>query len=138
MIATRVIVLAVFLVSACSGICNADGVTGWYALAVDGTNYRINLKSGGEASLLIGERKIGDFHWTLNQSDQQSVEMQASGDVYATLRNLTVFASSTSGASAPTQGVIAMPSECSLGRVVRTLSVNSDRGLVFTRAAGSG
>jgi hypothetical protein len=133
-IVTRALLLAVLLISACSGTCNSDGVVGWYALAAGGTNYRINLKSGGDASLLIGGRKIGDFRWTLDESDEQRVELQASGDVYATLHNLTVFASS--GASAPTQGVIAMPSQCGPGRAVRTLSINSDRGLVFTRAAG--
>jgi hypothetical protein len=136
-IVPRAIVLVVCLVSGCSSTCSPGEVAGWYALTSGGTSYRINLKSDGEAALLIGGRSIGSFRWSLDQGDQQRLELQASGEVYTELRNLTAFAPSSVGAPEPAQGVLAMPAECNLGKTVRTLVINSERGLVFNRRTSS-
>lgn len=134
--AAHAIGLCVLLLSGCSQTCNPGSVVGSYGLVVGGTSYRIDLQSGGNGSLLVGDRNTGNFRWTLTQGDQQSVELDATGDVYAALRGLTTFAPSSTGIRAPTQGVISLPSECHFGRTLQTLLINSDRDLVFSRVRG--
>lgn len=121
----------------CSGPCTSAGVEGSYSLNAKGANYALELRAGGQGALSVAGKNVGDLRWSLSSaSDQQIVELDASGPVYAALTAIAPKKGGPVSAVVVSSGVIAPAPECTRGGRMAKLVLNFDEGIAFQRTGG--
>lgn len=121
----------------CSGPCTSAGVEGSYSLSAKGVSYALELRAGGTGALSASGKVVGDLRWALsNTSDQQIVELDASGPVYAALSGIAPKKDGSVSAVVVSSGVIAPAPECTRAGRMAKLVLDFDEGIAFKRTGG--
>jgi hypothetical protein len=108
MILIRASIISILLCSlyACTDVCTDAGIEGSYELTSRGVSYTLYLKSRGDGTLEKMGKTIGALHWKLaTASNQQILELDASGDVHAALLGIDDTAKRTTGTISVTGGI---------------------------------
>lgn len=123
------------VLAGCTGACTSAGVEGAYELSAKGVNYTLLLRAAGTGSLSISGKAIGDLRWALdNTPDQQTVELNAGGPVYAALSSIVPRHGGPPSPIVATSGTLGPAPECTRnGRMTKHV-LNFDAGIAFRRS----
>lgn len=118
----------------CTGACTSAGVEGSYSLSANGVSYALELRVGGRGTLSATGKVVGDLSWVLSKaSDQQILELNASGPVYTALSGIAPRKGVPIGAVVVSSGILGPAPECTRAGRMTKLVLNFDEGLAFRR-----
>jgi hypothetical protein len=128
-------VLALLLaLTGCTGACTNSGVEGLYELSVRGVSYALQLSAGGQGTLFVSGKAVGDLHWELVvASDRQNLELNASGFVFTALSGIAPLKTGPANTIAVSAGVFGPAPECTKRGSMSKLVLDYDEGVEFRR-----